>query len=98
MNIKLTLAYDGTNYHGWQIQENAPTIQETLLGAIKNIMHDVENIQGVSRTDSGVHALCYVANFHTQKPIPIERIPKAINSFLPNDIRVQTAEVAEEKF
>ena len=98
MNIKLTLSYAGTHYHGWQQQENVPTIQETLLGAIKNVMNDVENVQGVSRTDKGVHALEYIANFHTQKPIPIKRIPKALNSFLPFDIRVKTAGIIADNF
>ena len=69
MNIKLTLSYDGTNYHGWQAQENAITIQGALLGAIKSVMSDVEEVLGVSRTDAGVHALEYIANFHTQKLI-----------------------------
>jgi len=98
MNIKLILSYDGTNYHGWQQQENVPTVQETLFDAIKKIMNDVESVQGVSRTDAGVHAISYAANFHTEKPIPIDRIPKAVNSCLPPDIRVVAAEAVDENF
>jgi len=98
MNIKLTLSYDGTGYHGWQTQKNAVTIQETLQIAIQQIMNDVAEIIGISRTDAGVHALSYIANFHTNKPIPIEKIPIALNSLLPADIRILNAEEAPENF
>jgi len=98
MNIKLTLAFDGTNYHGWQTQKNSITIQETLQNTMELIMNDVTEIQGVSRTDAGVHALSYIANFHTEKPIPVDRIPIALNSLLPNDIRILNAAEVPENF
>jgi len=98
MNIKLTLSYDGTGYHGWQEQRNARAVQGVLLAAIKCVMSDATGVQGVSRTDSGVHALSYVANFHTQKSIPPENIVKALNSNLPLDIRVLNAEIADDDF
>ena len=98
MNIKIILAFDGTNYHGWQEQENASTIQGELLQAIKSVMGDVQGVTGVSRTDSGVHAHYFVANFRTQKDIPLSNIKKAINSHLPHDIRVLDAQRADDDF
>jgi len=98
MNIKLTLSYDGTAYHGWQEQQNAVTVQGTLLAAIRNVMSDASSVQGVSRTDAGVHAILYTANFCTEKVIPIENITKALNSNLPLDIRVLNAEIVDDEF
>ena len=98
MNIKLNICYDGTGYHGWQEQQNAATAQGTLLAAIKSVFGDVEMVHGVSRTDSGVHAISYIANFITEKSIPLENIPKAINSHLSADIRVLNAEIANDDF
>ncbi|SFG35907.1 tRNA pseudouridine(38-40) synthase TruA [Oribacterium sp. WCC10] len=99
--IKLTIAYDGSNYKGWQIQNptkempegNVPTIQGMLTLAIKKLLKD-EDVQiiGASRTDSGVHAKGNVAVFDTESTIPPENFPFAINSFLPEDIRVTKAE------
>ncbi|MCL2739714.1 MAG: tRNA pseudouridine(38-40) synthase TruA [Oscillospiraceae bacterium] len=98
MNIKIILSYDGTNYHGWQEQQNARSVAGVLLAAIRAVMGDVESVQGVSRTDAGVHAILYTANFHTEKLIPIGNIVKALNSNLPDDIRVLNAEIVDDNF
>lgn len=98
MNVKLKLQYDGTEYHGWQIQPNGVTIQEMLINAVKKITGDDVNIIGCGRTDAGVHALNYVCNFHTNAKIPAERIPYALNTYLPDDIRVFNAEFADDNF
>ena len=105
--IKLTIAYDGGNYKGWQIQnptEERPegdvkTIQGTLTMAINSLIKD-EKVQltGASRTDSGVHARGNVAVFDTDSSIPCENFPFAINSFLPEDIRVTEAMEVSEAF
>ncbi|SJZ93790.1 tRNA pseudouridine38-40 synthase [Garciella nitratireducens DSM 15102] len=90
-NIQILLEYDGSNYHGWQRQNNALTIQEKLEEAIQQINHEEVTIIGSSRTDSGVHARGQSANFYTQSKIPIDKIPYAMNSKLPKDIRVYKA-------
>lgn len=99
--IKLTISYDGTDYKGWQIQNpteerpegDKPTIQGMLTLALGNLIKGEEiQLIGASRTDSGVHARGNVAVFDTESPIPAENFPFAINSFLPEDIRVLKAE------
>lgn len=85
-NIKLMLQYDGTAYHGWQIQKNAVTIQETVKKAIEKMTGARINLTGCGRTDAGVHAESYVCNFYTDLSIPAEKFPYALNSLLPNDI------------
>lgn len=95
-NIKLTLEYDGTNYCGWQTQPNAPSVQEVLGIAISKITCEDVNVIGSGRTDSKVHALGQVANFHTRSKIPEEKFRLAINSKLPDDIVVrESIEVLE---
>ena len=86
MNIKLNLQYDGTEYHGWQIQKNAPTVQETVTRALEKITGETVTLIGCGRTDAGVHAENYVCNFHTGANIPPDKYPYALNSVLPNDI------------
>lgn len=98
MNIKLTLQYDGTNYHGWQIQKNGVTVQQTLMDAVEAVTGERVNVIGCGRTDAGVHAMNYVCNFRTNSRIPVDKYPYAINSHLPDDIRVFEAEEAEESF
>lgn len=96
-NIALTLSYDGTNYHGWQIQENANTVQGTLQEVSRKICKEEVSLIGCGRTDTGVHARYYVASFKTDCAIPLERIPAAFNSLLPRDIVVCCAkEVADD--
>lgn len=85
-NIKLTIEYDGTNYAGWQRQPNAITIQGEIERAIGGITGEETEITGSSRTDAGVHAKGYVANFYTNSKISIEKFTGAINSKLPLDI------------
>jgi tRNA pseudouridine38-40 synthase len=87
-NIKLVLAYDGTEFAGWQIQPDAPTIQGTLAQAIEKLTNEKVLPQGSGRTDAGVHALAQVASFSTESSIPVENFHKALNSNLPSSIRV----------
>ena len=91
-NIKLEIMYDGTNYHGFQRQKNGITIQECLENAIEKITGEVVTVYGCGRTDAGVHALCYTANFKTSTLISAEKLPFALNSQLNEDIRVFSAE------
>lgn len=87
-NYKLIIAYDGTQYGGWQVQPNALSIQELVHAAIKTIVrHDVTLI-GSGRTDAGVHALGQVAHFKTDKQLDIFRFHGSMNGLLPNDIRI----------
>ena len=97
-NIALFLSYLGTDYHGWQMQKNLATVQETLEKAIEMIVgHDV-HVTGCGRTDAGVHAKCYVANFRTTSTIPTDRLPYALNTHLPCDIVVTNAFDVHENF
>lgn len=92
-NIKLTIAYDGSDYHGWQRQANGiVTVQQTLEEALVRVVNHPLTIRGSGRTDTGVHALGQVANFRSTTPIPVERLHHAINSRLPKTIRVRKAE------
>ena len=96
-NIKLVLAYDGTEYCGWQVQPDACSIQGTLASAIGRITGEKVLPQGSGRTDAGVHALAQVASFTTQSPIPAENLVIALNDVLPPAIRVTAAaEVAAD--
>lgn len=97
-NIVLVIEYDGTNYHGWQIQKNAITIQEIITKAIEKITDESIDLIGSSRTDSGVHALYQVANFKTCTKIPTSKIPNALNSILPADIVIKDAFEADMNF
>lgn len=87
-NIKLTIEYDGTDYHGWQIQPNAITIQAALQETLTKITKTQTQIIGAGRTDTGVHAAGQVANFHTHSQIPLISFQKALNATLPRDIVV----------
>lgn len=97
-NIKLLIEYDGTEYHGWQYQTNARTIQGEMLKAIKKITGKDVNLIGAGRTDAGVHAKGQVANFVIDTKIPVQRLPYALNSLLPDDIVVKGADIVEEYF
>lgn len=90
--IRLTVAYDGTGYHGWQIQDNAVTVEEVLAKALFALLGKSVELIGASRTDAGVHALGNVAVFDTETRIPPEKIAIALNHFLPEDIRVLKSE------
>jgi tRNA pseudouridine38-40 synthase len=97
-NIKLTIEYDGTNYHGWQSQINAVTVQDTLTNALKKLTGEDCELTGSSRTDMGVHALGHVANFFTSSAIPADRFSYALNSVLPEDIVIIKAEEVSPEF
>ena len=97
-NIALVLSYDGTNFNGWQIQKNGPSIQESMEDAIFHLLKQKVHVSGVGRTDSGVHARRYVANFHADCTIPMDRLPYALSSFLPEDIAVSGAVEVPEDF
>jgi tRNA pseudouridine38-40 synthase len=90
-NIKLILEYDGTNYSGWQVQNNAKTVQGTLENALLQLTKEKIKLIGASRTDSGVHAYGQVANFNTTSSIPAIKFSYALNHFLPKDIVVKTS-------
>ncbi|MFR4414857.1 MAG: tRNA pseudouridine(38-40) synthase TruA, partial [Butyricicoccus sp.] len=96
--IAVVLSYDGTNFNGWQIQKNGPSIQESMEDAIFHLLKQKVHVSGVGRTDSGVHARRYVANFHADCTIPMDRLPYALNSFLPEDIAVSGAVEVPEDF
>ncbi len=85
-NIKLTIEYNGTNYHGWQIQPNAITIQEVIQNALATLTKTQTQIIGAGRTDAGVHAAGQVANFFTDSTLSPSSIQKALNALLPEDI------------
>lgn len=98
-NIKITIEYDGTNYHGWQRQKNtSETVQEKLEEALTTINKKPVDVQGASRTDAGVHAMGQAANFFIDVSIPVERIPPALNRLLPEDIRCVKAEAVPVDF
>lgn len=95
--VKLTVAYDGTNYHGWQIQPNGNTIEEELNRHLSELLKEEIKVTGASRTDAGVHALGNVAVFDTKAKMPAEKISYALNTRLPADIRIQdSSEVAAD--
>jgi tRNA pseudouridine38-40 synthase len=87
-NIALKISYVGTNYHGWQVQKDVPTVQSEIKKAIERLTGEKVRLVGASRTDAGVHAIGQVANFLTSSEIPPERFKYALNSLLPPDIRI----------
>lgn len=97
-NVKLTIEYDGTNYHGWQYQENVPSIQEEIEKALKEVTGEYIDIFGSGRTDAGVHAKGQVANFYTVSKLPIERFKYALNTTLPRDIIIVDSEEVDLDF
>lgn len=97
-NIALTLMYDGTAYHGWQVQKRDVTVAETLEKALAHVVGHPVKCTGAGRTDAGVHAERYVANFRTTSSIPCDRIPLAVNTRLPGDIVVTKATQVPEDF
>jgi tRNA pseudouridine38-40 synthase len=97
-NIKLILAYDGSEFSGWQVQPAAITIQGTLASAIGRLTGEKVLPQGSGRTDAGVHAIAQVASFSTESTIPAENMVKALNDILPPAIRVLEAIEADPEF
>jgi tRNA pseudouridine38-40 synthase len=97
-NIKLTIEYDGKEFHGWQKQPNKPNIQGTIEQAIKQITGEEVELFASGRTDAGVHALGQVANFKTNSSVPMDKWCIALNSILKKSIRIKQAEEVEERF
>lgn len=98
MNFLLTLAYDGTNYCGFQVQPNGRSVAATFQDALEAVLGSRPDIKGCSRTDAGVHALGFRLNFHADTRIPPQKLPLALNQHLPPDIRVLAARVVPEDF
>lgn len=96
--IRITLAYDGTAFHGWQVQPGLPTIQGALEKIVSEIEGNPVQVAGSGRTDAGVHALAQVAAFNLHNPIPTPNLRKAVNKLLPPDIRILSVEEAPEAF
>lgn len=86
--VALEVAYDGTDYCGWQIQKNAKTVEYVLTEALRRLLQEDVELTGASRTDSGVHAMGNIAVFDTETQIPPDRMSMAVNRYLPEDIRV----------
>lgn len=97
-NWKLTLAYDGAEYHGWQVQPGLRTVQGDLQQALQRIVHESPLPQGSGRTDAGVHAKAQVVSFPLTSPIPADNLKRALNRILPASIRVLSAEAVDETF
>ena len=97
-NVAFKLMYNGTAYHGWQVQKTQATVAETLERALGTICGHPVKVVGCGRTDAGVHAERYVANFKTASRIPCDRLPLAVNTRLPEDIVVSAAFEAGEDF
>jgi tRNA pseudouridine38-40 synthase len=96
--IRITLAYDGTAFHGWQVQPGLPTIQGTLEEIVSGMEGKPVHVAGSGRTDAGVHALAQVAAFSIENPIPPANLRRAVNRLLPPGIRVLTAEEVHPDF
>ncbi len=98
MVVSVKIAFDGTNYHGFQIQDDVPTIFGTFQEALIKILGHSTDIKGCSRTDRGVHAKCFILSFETHKNLNLSRFPLAMNANLPIDIRVIEANEVSEGF
>jgi tRNA pseudouridine38-40 synthase len=97
-NLKLILSYDGTDFAGWQVQPNAPTVQGTLASAIGRITGEKVLPQGSGRTDAGVHALAQVVTFVTESSVPTANFVKALNDILPASVRLLEVEEVSPDF
>ena len=97
-NFAVRLMYDGTRYHGWQVQKSDVTVAGTIEEALSKLCEHPVKVHGCGRTDAGVHAERYCFNFKSSTNIPPERLPLALNSLLPNDIAAQDATLAPDDF
>ncbi|MBI5016420.1 MAG: tRNA pseudouridine(38-40) synthase TruA [Deltaproteobacteria bacterium] len=97
-NIRLTIEYDGTDYAGWQVQDNGRTLQGELEAALASLLREPVRITGSGRTDAGVHALAQVANFRTSSLVPLRGVLHGTNALLPRDITLRRAEVVPADF
>ena len=98
MNIKLTIEYDGTHYHGWQIQAKGETIQGVLERALSTFLATPTRIIGAGRTDAGVHALGQVANFFCAQEPRLHKLRRALNALTPDDVTVKDVEIVPDSF
>ena len=98
MRIRITIAYDGTRYCGWQVQSNATAIQTIVQGAVETILRHPIALTGAGRTDAGVHALGQSAHFDTEIPIDFDRLLYSLNALLPMDIRILKTEPVAPDF
>lgn len=97
-NIMLTIAYDGTNYKGWQVQPNGVSVQSCVEAAVEQLTGERQRVYCAGRTDAGVHALGQVANFPTNSRVPVENIRRALQTFLPQDIVIVSASEVSKNF
>ena len=97
-NLKITLAYDGSEFHGWQVQPGLETVQGTLAECLKRLTGEDVLPQGSGRTDAGVHALAQVASVQLESPIPERNLVTALNDVLPPSVRVTLVEAAPDDF
>jgi tRNA pseudouridine38-40 synthase len=97
-NVRLTIEYDGTNYHGWQSQKNAVTIQDTIESALKKLTGDDIRITASGRTDTGVHARGQVANLNLASGLTVNEIEDGLNAYLPDDIVIKEVEIVPTEF
>jgi tRNA pseudouridine38-40 synthase len=97
-NLKLTLAYDGHDFAGWQVQPDRLSVQGTLVSAFEHLTGEKTLPQGSGRTDAGVHALAQIASVTTNSPIPADNLVRALNDILPRSIRVLAAEEMPPEF
>ena len=98
MNVKLTVEYDGTQYHGWQVQANCISIQAVLEKAVSTFVGAPTHVTGSGRTDAGVHALGQVANFFTERDSHPYKILRGLNALTPWDITVKAVEIVDDSF
>ncbi len=97
-NVALILKYEGSAYHGWQVQKNAVSVAQTMEKAVSMVVGHPVHVTGCGRTDAGVHAKHYLANFRTDSKIPLDRLPYALNTHLPEDIVVIEAFQVQDAF
>lgn len=91
-HFKLTIAYDGTDFHGWQAQANKPTVQGEIVSVLCRLTQENVQLHGAGRTDAGVHALGQIGSFRTQSPLSAGEFQRALNALLPPTIRIVAAE------
>jgi tRNA pseudouridine38-40 synthase len=97
-NIRLTLEYDGSGYAGWQVQDNALTVQAVVEAALERLLKHPQRVTAAGRTDAGVHALGQVVNFHTAAGVPLKGFVHGLNALLPRDVTVRAASRVSDAF